>query len=101
MRASHWFCNVGLADIKAQTFISDIRAPFADPQRIALTSLFDMLWGTPQPETSQDDWHEYKRLCDPASADFILDVPNYYGFFTYTIFRGIVDKNHVSHGAGN
>jgi len=39
-----------------------------------------MLWGTPQPETSQDDWHEYKRLCDPASADFILDVPHYYGF---------------------
>jgi demethylmenaquinone methyltransferase/2-methoxy-6-polyprenyl-1,4-benzoquinol methylase len=91
MRASYWFHNAGLNDIQAQTFISDINAPFSATQRIALTSLFDMLWGTPQPETSQADWHEYNRLCNPASADFILDLPDYYGFFTYTIFSGIVD----------
>jgi ubiquinone/menaquinone biosynthesis C-methylase UbiE len=93
MRASHWFHNAGLNDIQAQTFISDIRAPFSDPQRIALTSLFDMLWGTPQPETSQDDWHEYKRLCNPASENFILDLPDYYGFFTYSMFRGRVVRS--------
>lgn len=92
MRTSHWLRNAGLNDITAQTFISDMYAPFNDPQRIAITSLLDMLWGIPQPETSQDDWNEYQRLCDPASNDFILDVPDYYGFFTYTLFRGTVIK---------
>lgn len=97
MRATHWLHNAGLQDIKAQTFIRDIHAPLNAPQRIAITSLFGMLWGTPHPETSQEDWAEYQRLCSPASADFILDVPDYYSFFTYTLFRGTVDKNHASH----
>lgn len=92
MRASRGFHEAALKDIKTQTFISDICAPLDTPQRIALTSLFDMLWGTPQPETSPEDWNDYRRLCDPLSTDFILDLPEYYGFFTYTVFRGIVDE---------
>ena len=92
MRAPHWFHHAGLKDIQARTVVSDIHAPFDLPLRAALTSLFGMLWGIPQAETSQDDWNEFRRLCDSASADFILDIPDYYGFFTYTIFRGRVPK---------
>lgn len=93
MRAPHWLNNAGLKDIKTKTFISDIHAPLDDSQRIGITSLFEMLWGTRQTETSQDDWSEYKRLCDPASADFILDIPDHYCFFTYSMFRGRVVKS--------
>lgn len=92
MRAPHWFHHAGLKDIQARTVVSDIHAPLDIPLRVALTSLFDMLWGIPQAETSQDDWNEFKRLCEPTSSDFILDIPDYYGFFTYTIFRGRVPK---------
>jgi SAM-dependent methyltransferase len=96
MRASHGLQDAGMKDVQAQTFVSDIQVPFDDSQRIALASLFDMLWGTRQPDVSDDDWSEYQRLCDPSSADFILDIPKYYGFFTYSVFRGEVDKNLAS-----
>lgn len=92
MRVPHWFHHAGLKDIQAQTFVSDIHAPLDTPLRVALTSLFDMLWGTPQPDVSAEDWKEYQRLCKPESTGFILDIPDYYGFFTYTIFRGKVTK---------
>ena len=42
----------------------------------------------PQTEASAEDWAEFERLCTPGSPDFILDVPDYYAFFTYSLFRG-------------
>lgn len=93
MRALCSFRKVGLVDVKAQTFVGDIQAPLNNCQRTALTSLFEMLWGEQQPEVSTEDWNEYRRLCKPTSTDFILDIPNYYGFFTYSMFRGKVVKS--------
>jgi hypothetical protein len=51
-----------------------------------------MLWGAPHPEASAEDWAEYKRLCTPGLADFILDIADYYAFFTYSMFCGKVPK---------
>jgi ubiquinone/menaquinone biosynthesis C-methylase UbiE len=92
MRALRSFRNAGLEDTQAQTFLADVCAPLEDGVRTALTSLFEMLWGTQQPEVFSEDWKEYQRLCRPDSPDFILDLPEYYGFFTYTLFRGRVPK---------
>jgi ubiquinone/menaquinone biosynthesis C-methylase UbiE len=92
MRALHSFRKAGLEDTQAQTFLADVSAPLEDGVRTALTSLFEMLWGTQQPEVFPEDWKEYQRLCRPDSPDFILDLPEYYGFFTYTLFRGRVPK---------
>jgi demethylmenaquinone methyltransferase/2-methoxy-6-polyprenyl-1,4-benzoquinol methylase len=47
-----------------------------------------MLWGERQPDVSDEDWQEYRRLCQPDSPDFIVDEPGYYAFFTYSVFRG-------------
>lgn len=91
LRALGSFHAVHLTDVKAQSFIADIQAPLDQDLRTALSSLFEMLWGTRQPETSQDDWNEYLRLCKPASPDFILNIPDYYGFFTYTLFQAKVE----------
>jgi demethylmenaquinone methyltransferase/2-methoxy-6-polyprenyl-1,4-benzoquinol methylase len=90
MRASHWFQKSGLEEVKAQTFVGEIQSPFTGGQRTALISLFEMLWGSPQPETSPEDWRQYQQLCSPESPDFILNIPNYYGFFTYSVFKGRV-----------
>lgn len=90
LQVPRWFQEVGLEDIQAQTFVGTVQAPVSSGERTALISLFDMLWGQPQPEVSQEDWKEYQRLCMPNSPDFILDIPGYYAFFTYSMFRGKV-----------
>lgn len=92
MRALSTLRQTGLEETRAQTFIRDIQAPLCNEERAALTSLFEMLWGSPQPEVAPEDWLEYLRLCQPASAEFILDIPDYYGFFTCTLFIARVVK---------
>jgi demethylmenaquinone methyltransferase/2-methoxy-6-polyprenyl-1,4-benzoquinol methylase len=90
LRAIRWFREAGLEEVKAQTFVGDVQAPLGSGERAALMSLFEMLWGQPQPKVSPQDWNDYERLCEPGSADFILDIPDYYAFFTYSLFRGKV-----------
>jgi len=90
MRANHWFREAGLEESKARTFIGEVQSPLTPEMRTALTSLFEMLWGGPQPETSPEDWRQYQQLCKPESPDFILNLPDYYGFFTCSMFQGKV-----------
>ena len=90
LQVPRWFQEAGLEAIQAQTFVGTVQAPLDAGQRTALISLFEMLWGQPQPEVSQEDWREFQRLCRPGSSDFILDMPGYYAFFTYSMFRGKV-----------
>lgn len=82
--------QAGLAQVRAQTFVGQVQAPLSAEQRAALASLFEMLWGQPQPQVSPQDWEAYRRLCEAASPDFILNVDGYYAFFTYSMFRGEV-----------
>jgi demethylmenaquinone methyltransferase/2-methoxy-6-polyprenyl-1,4-benzoquinol methylase len=91
MRALRSFSEVGLVNAKAQTFISEVQAPLSAECRAALTSLIGMVWNVP-PEAPDADRVEYQRLCQAGSPDFILNLPEYYGFFTYTMFTGIVTK---------
>jgi ubiquinone/menaquinone biosynthesis C-methylase UbiE len=92
MRALRSFHEAGLEQCQAQTFVGDIQAPLGNEQRNALLSLFEMLWDEPQPEVSAQDRAEYERLCKSSSKEFILELPDYYAFFTYTMFRGRVSK---------
>lgn len=90
LRAAGAFAAAGLVDVSARTFIGDIRGPLAPGERTALASLLEMLWRVPSAGVSHDDVRAYRRLCSADSEDFILDVPGYYAFFTYTMFRGLV-----------
>lgn len=90
LRALRWFGEMGLAEVKAQTFVGEVQAPLSKPERTALASLFEMLWGASTPETSREDWRTYQRLCQPGSPDFVLDLAGYYAFFTYSVFQGKV-----------
>jgi demethylmenaquinone methyltransferase/2-methoxy-6-polyprenyl-1,4-benzoquinol methylase len=93
MRAAGAFHGAGLEECKAHTFVGDTQAPLGNEQRNALLSLFEMLWGEPQPGVSLEDRAEYERLCRPESQDFILGISGYYAFFTYTLFQGSVPKS--------
>jgi demethylmenaquinone methyltransferase/2-methoxy-6-polyprenyl-1,4-benzoquinol methylase len=88
LRAPRWFREAGLEEVTAHTFVGEVQSPLGEDERAALAALFEMLWGQPQPEVAPEDWSEYQRLCQPGSADFILDLPDYYAFFTYSVFRG-------------
>lgn len=90
LRALHAFQELDFERLESRTFVGEARAPLSPGQRTALLSLFGMLWGERQPEVTAEDWAEYERLCTPGSPDLLLDLPDYYAFFTYTMFRGRV-----------
>ncbi|VUT27685.1 MAG: hypothetical protein SYNGOMJ08_00235 [Candidatus Syntrophoarchaeum sp. GoM_oil] len=90
LRMPGWFREAGMEGITAQTFVGDFYAPLSDKIRSALTALIEMRWVDVEPELSKEDWIEFQRLCLPESPDFILDIPDYYVFFTYSMFQGNV-----------
>ena len=86
----------GFDEVTAQTFVGTLHAPLGSLEKAALASLFKMLWGQPQPGVSPKDRAEYRRLCEPASADFIPDTDDYCAFFTFSMFRARVPpQRHV------
>ena len=84
------FRRAGMEEVTAQTFMGDVCAPLSEEMRSALTALIEMRWVDVGAELSEEDWAEYQRLCLPESPDFILDIPDYYAFYTYSMFRGRV-----------
>lgn len=90
MRALTVFRQMGLEDIETKTFVGEVQSPLTAGKRAALTGLFGMLWNELQPDETSHDWAEYQRLCRPESPDFILNLQDYYAFFTYTMFQGKV-----------
>ena len=89
LRALGWFQQLGLERPKAQTFAGDVHAPLSDDLRQALIALIQMRWPGAQAELTGSEWAQFQRLCQPESPDFILDCPEYYAFFTYSLFSGI------------
>ncbi|NPV62689.1 MAG: hypothetical protein HPY61_08680 [Methanotrichaceae archaeon] len=88
MRALGWLRAAGLQELKALTFAANAEAPLDATIREALTASFQMFWGKAGSELDPDDWKEFQRLCNPNSSDFILNLPDYYSFVTYTLFFG-------------
>ena len=90
LRALGWLQQLGLEALNAHTFVSTVHAPLSDEIREALKSLLEMRWSGVHQELSQDDWLEFQRLCRPDSSDYILNAPDYYGYYTYSLFQGKV-----------
>ena len=90
LRALGWFRDAGLEAHTARTFAGETHAPLTDCLRSAMIALFQMRWREVKSELRQEDWVEYQRLCLPESPDFILNHPDYYAFFTYSMFHGKV-----------
>ena len=92
LRALGWFREAGLEEPTARTFAGDAYAPLTDDLRSALIALFEMRWPGVETELTQEDRAEFQRLCLPESPDFILNHPDYYAFFTYSMFHGKVPE---------
>jgi demethylmenaquinone methyltransferase/2-methoxy-6-polyprenyl-1,4-benzoquinol methylase len=90
MRSIQGFCDVGLKDPNARSFLGEVRGPLDDETRRALISLMDMLWQDPPVGLSREEMAQYRRIRRADSEDFILGCPEYYAFFTYTMFHGTV-----------
>ncbi len=84
------FQEIGLEEREARTFVGDVQAPISDDLRKALIGFFQMRWPGVEAEISGEDWELLQHLIRPESPDFILDKPDYYAFFTYSMFRGKV-----------
>jgi len=90
----HWLRNLGslrrlgVARPQVRAFAGEAHAPLSEGQRRALIDLLEMRWPGVEEELSDRDRAEFLRLCRPESPDFIVDQPDYYGFFTYSLFWG-------------
>ena len=82
--------EAGLAETAVHTFAGDSHAPLTEEHRNALIALFRMLWPDAEKELQQEDRTLYQRICLPESPDFILNHPDYYAFYTYSMFHGKV-----------
>ena len=90
LRALGWMRDAGLVECTARTFAGGAHAPLTDDYRAALIALFAMRWTGCEAELSDEDRSEHRRLCTPESPDFIVNHPDYYAFFTWSLFHGRV-----------
>jgi ubiquinone/menaquinone biosynthesis C-methylase UbiE len=86
LRAGEWLSEAGFTGTQARTFVVDVPVPADTTARRALAAAFEMFWGELASLMSAADWEAYQRLCDPDSAEFVVDAPGYYAFLTYTVF---------------
>ncbi len=91
-RALGWFQHPNLKEPRVQSFVIDIQPPFEEETRETLVGILRMYWDKTKPEVSPEDWREYQRLCKPDSPDFILDLPDYHGQITYSLYYARVQK---------
>jgi demethylmenaquinone methyltransferase/2-methoxy-6-polyprenyl-1,4-benzoquinol methylase len=80
--------EAGLVNLSAHAAAGSACAPLGRDQYQALLSLFEMRWPGAEDELEPEDLAEFERLCRPGSSDFILDHPDYYALFTYSMFIG-------------
>jgi ubiquinone/menaquinone biosynthesis C-methylase UbiE len=100
MRALGWFRDAGLKNLRAQTFAGDAHAPLTGDLCSALIALFQMRWSGVESELAPEELAAYRRLCLPQSPYFILDHPDYYAFFTYSMFCGRVGTTEGTRAGG-
>jgi ubiquinone/menaquinone biosynthesis C-methylase UbiE len=82
--------KLGLRNPKAATVAGSIHAPLSPDIRTALIALFEMRWPGAKQELSEGHRAEFERLCVPDSPECVLNLSDYYAFFTYSIISGTV-----------
>jgi len=90
LRSLGAFGRAGLIHAQAHSFLGEVQAPPSPAQRQALVSLLEMRWPGAEDELDPEDREQYEQLCNPDSPGSILNQPDYYAFFTYTLIQGQV-----------
>jgi SAM-dependent methyltransferase len=86
--------RAGLQDVMARTYSIERLSPLGPEARsYLLEAIFLETWGERlRPYLSSDDYGELARLCDPHSAEFALDRPDFHLIQTFTVVTGIADR---------
>ena len=92
LRALNWFHALGFGIPRAETFVGTAHAPLSAELRAALLAMLDMRWDNDSGEILPADWDEFLTLRHPTSPRFVLDLPDYYAYFTYSAFFGRVSE---------
>jgi ubiquinone/menaquinone biosynthesis C-methylase UbiE len=87
LRLLGWLKKAGFGDASVQPFSGGVYAPLDEKMRDALLALVQMRWPGAEKELNREDRLLYHRITDPSSPEFILDQPDYYAFYTYSLFR--------------
>ena len=87
--AAGWLRDAGIAAVKAQTYLAELRGPLAAPQREGLEYCLRMLWGGLESAVAPEDWRAFQDITSRASDRCVLARDDYYGFVTYTLFSGV------------
>jgi demethylmenaquinone methyltransferase / 2-methoxy-6-polyprenyl-1,4-benzoquinol methylase len=90
LRALGWLRKLGIEKPRAEVFVGSVHAPLTEQIHKAMKDLFDMRWKGVEKELAENELAEYHRLCLPESPDFIINHPDYYAFFSYSMFFGTV-----------
>jgi demethylmenaquinone methyltransferase/2-methoxy-6-polyprenyl-1,4-benzoquinol methylase len=95
-KALGWLHEAGLVKARAEVFSKSVHAPLNQEVYQAMMDLFKMRWQGVEKELEQEDLEQYRRLCSPESPDLILLQPDYYAFFTYSMFWGNIPEGKES-----
>jgi ubiquinone/menaquinone biosynthesis C-methylase UbiE len=91
-RVLGWFRDVGFEETSVKTLVKDVFPPLSLDMREAVASLIDMRWEGADSEMPADDRELFQRLTRPESQEYILNLPDYYAFFTMSLFQAKVNK---------
>jgi len=89
LNGQKWLSKAKFENIEAKSFVGDIVGPLSEINKTALTTFFQMFWGNSENEVTKEDWEKFNEYCSPTSDKFVLNNPDYYGFYVYTLFQGI------------
>lgn len=92
LTALRWFREAGLENTWVKTLAGTAHAPLDEDIRNALVALLDMRWKGAEAKLSPQDRAAYQHLSQAESPDYILNRPDYYAFFTYSLFCGQVAR---------
>jgi demethylmenaquinone methyltransferase/2-methoxy-6-polyprenyl-1,4-benzoquinol methylase len=87
LKCKKWLTKANFENIEVKTFVGDVVSPLSENDKNALSTFFKMFWGNSENEISKADWKKFNQICSPNSNEFILNSPDYYGFYTYTLFK--------------
>jgi ubiquinone/menaquinone biosynthesis C-methylase UbiE len=99
LRSIGWLSRAGIRGPTARTFVVDIHAPLREDLKAALASIIEMRWGHPESEVCEADREVFKRLKDRSCPDAVVESEDYFGFFTYSLFWGMVEGGLVPRAA--